>query len=73
MRKSVRIWKTVRKTVSGASPAPHMPFFSSFIVFSPCTLFSFPRAPGPPPEVTGGWGGCQGGLTTEPEDMGQEP
>ena len=20
----------------------------------------------------GGWGGCQGGLTTEPEDMGQE-
>ena len=21
----------------------------------------------------GGWGGCQEGLTTEPEEMGQEP
>ena len=21
----------------------------------------------------GGWGGCEGGLATEPEDMGQEP
>ena len=21
----------------------------------------------------GGWGGCQGALTTEPEEMGQEP
>ena len=27
------------------------------------------RAPGPPPFRFAGWGGCQGGLTTEPEDM----
>ena len=28
---------------------------------------SYPRAPGPPPEKTA----CQGGLATEPEEMGR--
>ena len=32
----------------------------------------FPRAP-TTSVFEDGWGGCQGGLTTEPEDMGQEP
>ena len=37
-----------------------------------------PREPGNPFDIDhllrfeDGWGGCQGGLTTEPEDMGQE-
>ena len=29
-------------------------------------------APGRPLRFEDGWGGCQGGLTTEPEEMGQE-
>ena len=39
----------------------------------PCwkTVLSDPRAPGRPLLRFGGWGGWQGSLTTEPEDMGR--
>ena len=35
---------------------------------SQATIFPFGR-PGPHLRFEDGWGGCQGGLTTEPEDM----
>ena len=40
----------------------------AWVVRESLKLWVVPRAPGPLPEVR--WGGWQGGLITEPEEMG---